>query len=91
MTIFETLKTKNIDELAKWLDKHYSFDEAPYWRWWDTNYCNKCEAVVFTDDEGYETDYAYCEHYGNCRFFKEMEDIPDNKQIIKMWLESECN
>lgn len=90
MTVFDSIKNKNIDELAEWLDKHCNFDSAPWWKHWDENYCNKCEAVVFSDDEGDETKFAYCEHYGNCRFFKEMEDMPDNKQTIKLWLESEA-
>ncbi len=89
MTVFDSIKNKNIDELVDWIDKYFTFDTAPYWTWWNENYCNKCEAVVFTDDEDYEIDYAYCEHGGNCRFFKEMKDVPDIKQTIKMWLESE--
>ena len=89
MTIFDCIKNKNIDELAEWLDEHCDFDTALWWRFWDKNYCGKCEAVVFTDDEGDEKDFAYCELNGNCRFFKDMKKIPDSKQIIKMWLESE--
>lgn len=89
MTVFESIKNKNIDKLAEWLDEHCNFDFAPWWRFWDENYCNKCESVIFSDDEGGKMEFAYCEHYGNCRFFKEMADTPDNKQTIKMWLESE--
>ena len=91
MKVFDNIKNKNIDEFAEWLDEHCHFDYAPWWKWWDENYCGKCESIVFTDDEDYKKEFAYCEHYGNCRFFNEMEKIPDNKQIIKMWLESECN
>ena len=91
MTVFEKIKGKNIDELVNWIDEHFAFDDAPYWHFWDENHCNKCEPVVRTDEDGHKKEYAYCEVYGNCRFFKDMDDIPDHKQIIKIWLESECN
>lgn len=90
MTVFEKIKNKNIDELVDWIDEHFDFDNAPYWRWWDENYCKRCEPIEsdFPNAFGYTTECAYCELNGNCRFFKDTEDIPDNKQIIKMWLES---
>lgn len=89
MTVFENFKNKNIDELANWLAEHCMFDSAPWWRFWDKNYCNKCKEEIAVDEDGYEKECAYCELHGNCRFFKEMNEIPDNKQTIKMWLESE--
>lgn len=41
-----------------------------------------------------ESECAYCEladesGVKRCRFFPELDDIPDNKEIIKMWLEKE--
>ena len=91
MTVFENIKNKSIDELVDWLDKHCDFDSALWWKWWDENYCGKCEAIETesTNVFGYTIENAYCEHYGNCRFFKDMEKIPNSKQIIRMWLESE--
>lgn len=91
MTVFENIAIKNIDEFAEWLNEFCDFDSAPWWKWYDENYCKICEAIVDTDDEGNEKEYAYCELYGNCRFFKDMMGIPDNKHIIKMWLESKSN
>lgn len=91
MTVFEKIKSKNIDELVDWIDEHFHFDSAPYWKWWDENYCSKCKAIVQTDDEGHETKFAYCEVHDNCKFFKDMDNIPDVKQTIKMWLESEAH
>ena len=38
MTVFESFKTKNIDELAEWLSEHCMFDTAPWWNFWDENY-----------------------------------------------------
>lgn len=89
MTIFENFINRDIDALVDYLDEHFTFDNAPWWKWWDENYCSKCIAEIAVDDEGNKRDYGYCELHGNCRFFKDMKEIPDNKQIIKMWLESD--
>lgn len=90
MTVFDNIKNKNIDEFAEWLDEHCNFDDAPWWEWWDGNYCNKCEPIEIENNAfGYTLDYAYCEISGNCKFFKDMKEIPNSKQIIKMWLKSE--
>lgn len=90
MKVFDSIMIKNIDELAEWLDENMMFDNAPWLSWWDEHYCNKCENIVRTDSDGYKGEYAYCELHSHCRFFKGIKDIPDNKLIIKMWLESEC-
>lgn len=90
MTIFENFKNKNIDELADWFHEYCSFDDAPWWRWWDEKYCKKCEPkTVYVEAFDRECECAWCELNSNCRFFLDMDDIPDEKQIIKMWLESE--
>ena len=91
MKAFDNIKNKNIDELAEWLDENIVCDSAPWWKYFDENYCGKCEPIEMetTSTFGCTMEYAYCELNGNCKFFKDREDIPDNKQIIKMWLESE--
>lgn len=91
MKVFDSIKNKNIDELADWINEHFAFDNAPYWRFWDDNYCKKCETIETgsTNFFGYKVGCAYCELNGNCKFFKDMDNIPDSKQIIKMWMESE--
>lgn len=86
MTVFEKMKMENINELVDWLDEHATHDNSPWYKYWDERYCNKCESIK---KDG--TEFAWCEVHGNCRFFKEMKEIPDNKQMIKMWLESECD
>ena len=90
MTIFDEIKSKNIDELAEWLDKHGAFDTAPWMQWYDDNYCSKCEPETACV-EGYhgENDFAWCELHGKCKFFEDLETIPDHKQTIKMWLQLE--
>lgn len=91
MRAFDYLKSKSIDELTDWFDKNFISLATPWWEWWNKNYCNKCEAEVVLDDNGYDRDYGYCELNDKCKYFQDMECVPDCKQVIKMWLESECN
>lgn len=90
MTIFEKFKTKDIDELADWLDEYASFESAPWMKYFDESFCNKCESV-FARIEPFddEKQCAWCEVHNKCRYFQNMNDVPDPKQMIKIWLESE--
>lgn len=90
MTVFDNFKSKNIDELAEWLSEHGMYDQAPWWRHWDKNYCNKCESInVYIPSLEKETECAWCEIHNKCKFFQDMSEIPSSKEIIKMWLLSE--
>ena len=90
MTKFESIKSKNIDELAAWLDEYGAFDTAPWMYWFDENFCRCCEEDEFYDvDKDIITVCTYCEYSGKCRFFSDMDEAPHGKQIVKMWLESE--
>ena len=100
MTRFEELKNMDIEVLAEWLDKNGQFDDVPWSNWFANTYCNNCEAIKckYTDAEsklGFKPFYnrdiecSYCELERKCRFFQDMDDIPDSKEIVKMWLESE--
>jgi hypothetical protein len=90
MKVINMFEHMNIDEFVDWLDKHGSIEDAPWFKWWDSLYCNNCEPVCSTSPNGYgESEYSFCELHGNCRYFQNMDDIPSGKQIIKMWLESE--
>ena len=84
MNNFEKIKSMSVDELTKYFDDYMMFGCCPWDTWFDNNYCKKCESII---REGSE--YAYCELCDNCKFFQDMKDVPDNKQIIKMWLENE--
>ena len=84
MTVFESIKSKDIDELVKWIDKHTTIDNSPYITWWDNNYCNKCMVEI---KDGHE--YGWCELHNKCKYFQDMDSIPSCEQVIKMWLESE--
>ena len=92
MRVFDSIKNKNIDEFVDWLDENCDPNFAPWWKWWDENYCDKCERIESetTNFFGYKMEYAYCELNSNCRFFKDRKDMPNSKQVIKMWLESEA-
>lgn len=84
MTVFESFRLKNIDELVEWLDKNGAYDFTPWEKWFDKAYCKKCKAVV---ENGHE--FAWCELRGNCKYFENMKRIPNRKQTIRLWLESE--
>ena len=101
MNNFEKLQSMSVDELAKWLDEYGQFDTAPWMTWWNDNYCEQCESITvkITEEDKLknhisclrdEFECAYCEINDNkCKFFPEMEDMPDNVEIIKLWLEEE--
>lgn len=90
MTIFEEMKSMNIDEFVEWLDKHGAFDTAPWMFWFDNNYCKKCEPeVAYVEELHKKCECGWCELHGKCKFFEDLEEVPHHKQIIKMWLELE--
>ena len=89
MIVFEKIKSMNIDEFAEWYEANCLHDNDPCLRWWDKTYCQNCEGIIKDDIVPYPHEFAYCELNGNCRYFKDMDNIPDNIQTIKMWLENE--
>lgn len=90
MTNFENIKAMSIDEFAEWLAKYESWEDTPWIQWFNDNYCDKCELETGTMvDTGKEMLFAWCELHEKCKFFPDLEDIPDDKEIIKMWLEAE--
>lgn len=90
MTVFNMFKSKNIDELAEWLDTYGAHDTSPWILWFDSNFCRQCNEESFYDEEsGVETICCWCEYHNKCKFFDYMDSIPDCRQVVKMWLESE--
>lgn len=100
MNNFERLTLMSLDDLAEWLDKNGSFDDSPWLNSFNEKYCEKCESIEcqYTDakeklgitpfyDETIEC--AYCEIYNKCRYFENAEEVPDNLEMIKLWLEAE--
>lgn len=90
MTQFEKLKNMKIDEFAEWLDKYGAFDGSPWIQWFDALYCNNCESIMCHHiNSEHEFPCSWCELKGKCKFFPDLDEAPDNKMIVKMWLESE--
>jgi hypothetical protein len=98
---FESLKSMSVDEFAEWLDKNGSFDDSPWLNSFNEKYCEKCESVTvkITEEEKLknhisclrdEFECTYCEVYNKCRYFENMDDVPDNREMIKLWLEANC-
>lgn len=106
MTNFENLKKMSLEDFAEWLDKHGMFDGSPWLNDFNKKYCEKCESVEikYTDakkklglEPFYEESFecAFCELVDEngvkrCRFFPELDDVPDNKEMIEMWLIEEA-
>lgn len=90
MNNFERLRSMSVEELVTWLDANGMWDNSPWSLWFDQKYCKNCEDIMYKlPDDCREFPCAYCEIYYNCRFFQDKEDVPDSKEIVKMWLESE--
>lgn len=90
MTNFEKLKSMNEEEISEFLDSITSIDDSPWITWFNKRYCENCETIRSyerTPDIYYDS--TYCEVCGNCRYFQDKDDIPDNKEMIKLWLASE--
>ena len=90
MNNFEHLQTMPIDQLVEFLDTNGHHD-AIWWKWFDEKYCNNCADIMCKYEDGErEFPCSYCELNGNCKFFPNLDETPDNKRVTKMWLESEA-
>jgi hypothetical protein len=90
MNNFDKLKSLDIDKLAEWLDENGQYDTAPWSLWFDKQYCKNCEDIICkSPDDSRQYRCAYCEIYDKCKFFPEIDDVPNSKDVIKMWLEAE--
>lgn len=102
MNNFKRIQSMTIDELAEWLDKNCMFDNSPWLNSFNEKYCEKCESIkckyagaeekldITPFSYSGEIECAYCELENKCRFFQDLDDVPDNKEMIKMWLEEEA-
>ena len=90
MTNFEKLKSMNEEEISKFLDSLVNIDDNPWIVWFNKRYCKNCEAIrSYAQIPDIYYDSTYCEVNGNCRYFQDKDDIPDNKEMIELWLASE--
>ena len=101
MNNFKKIKSMSVEELAEWLDQNGIIDDSPWTEYFNNKYCANCESVVckhedaekvlgfklcFWDDD---IDCAYCEVYKKCRYFPDMPEVPDGKEMARLWLEAE--
>lgn len=90
MMWFKKFKSMDIEELSSWLDEHGRFDGSPWMMWFDKLYCDNCESIMCRyEDSSREFPCAWCELEHKCKFFPEMDHTPDNRGVIKMWLQTE--
>lgn len=92
MNNYERIRNMSIDDLAEFLDERWSHDNDPSIEWWNRKYCGHCEPVMkHVNFSGRETemDFAWCEVNGKCKYFPELEEYPNTKQMMKLWLEEE--
>jgi len=90
MTVFEKIKSMDIDEFTEWFDEHCSHDTDPCITWWNNNYCMNCDCEIGRyEDSDREMEFCWCELHGKCRFFQDMDHTPDTFEMTKLWLESE--
>ena len=97
MNNFDKIKQMSLEDFAEWLYEHGMVDNTPWMKWFNENYCDKCESIIVKSEDAekvlglkpfYDEEYecAYCEVYEDCcKFFP--NGSPSNKEIIKMWLE----
>lgn len=93
MNNYEKISSMTVDELAEYLNDRWTYDDDPSIEWWNRKYCSICEPIIeHVTMCDYETEmgFSYCElNNGKCKFFPELEEIPDSKQIMELWLEAE--
>lgn len=92
MTKFEQIKPDTIDKMVEFLDKYGAFDGSPWMLWFDRAYCRNCDDIMCRYEGGTrEFGCAFCELNDYCKYFPEYGEKLENKQIIKLWLESEVS
>ena len=92
MTVFKQIKNMTLDELAVWIRDNWLHDGDLVIDWWDKNYCQKCEPEKITfPNIDHEYECCYCEKYDKCRYFTELDKMPDDLMRVKLWLQSHVN
>lgn len=102
MTNYENFILMSIEQLAQWINTNGQFDGSPWMKWFDENYCSKCESVTIKkadakDVLGFElmfcneTTCSYCEVHKKCKFFPEFNEAPNLVEIIEMWLKEKID
>lgn len=89
-TVFDKFKSMSIDELTEWINHYHQGISPPWIEWLDKHYCANCDLIkTFVPDYGKEMSFSWCELHNTCKYFPEANGLLDDKQIIRMWLESQ--
>ena len=97
---YEQLTTFSLEDLASWLDKNGQFDGSPWITWFDEKYCKNCPPIELNYEDSVRilnikpfyrgtSTCAYCEQEKKCKFFPDMVETPDNRDIIELWLKEQ--
>lgn len=87
-TKHDFLKQLTAEGFATWLDINGKFDGSPWMEWFSSTYCDNCEPLKgFYADGKHEVIFSYCEAENKCKFFPDLNETPNNEDIIKMWLD----
>lgn len=91
MTIFEKIKQMTVEEMAEKIDNNISNDYyTPWEEWFDKKYCKNCKPILeYIPAWHREVEVAPCENLHKCSFFPDSSEMPNTKEIILKWLESE--
>ena len=91
MTNKEKLQSLSLDDLTDWLYAHGKLENTPWMKWFDTNYCSKCESEIVVLANHRKVECAFCEHHNYCQFLGESVDIADAHTVIKLWLAEQAD
>lgn len=83
MKRIDKFKSMSVDEIAEYIATNWIHDNDPVITWFDNEYCNQCSSIIIDNVE-----YAWCEVHKKCPYFPKLDSVPDNVQMIKLWLES---
>lgn len=83
MTNFEKIKQMSVDELSI-LMGFYVWEESCFYKWFNKTKCKNCKNIE-VQIYGKTQQWKECEFEGICPLFE------SEKDIIKLWLESETD
>lgn len=101
MNQYDYITSLNKEQLIDWLDTYADSDISPWRRWFDENYCSKCEPIKCSYAECeklnikpfYKSNLicSYCEWEKKCKYFPDLEEVPNSRKMIELWLETPYN
>lgn len=86
MNNYDVITEMSLEELAIWLGKIDSWEDTPWVKWWDKNYCSNCKPLVTPIRPDIE--HSFCELKHHCKFASSKKELTD-VDIITTWLEAQ--